>query len=138
MNIDSILIHDVATMCQDEGIGVLRENIFVGELPESTEDNPGANGLAVVSAPSTKPNMMIPYFDEVVEFWARERVDADGAKKLKEVLNLFHQKEHYETTNFHIYFSTAEGSIEDLGRDAERRKIWRVMLQFVYRDKNIV
>lgn len=138
MNTENVIIEDIGLLCEQAGIGTLGGDIFLGELPESTEDNPGANGLAIVTAPSTRPNMMLPYFEETVEFWARDRVDVEGAKKLKHVLNRFHQQEHYDTEHFHVYFSTAEGAIEDLGRDAERRKIWRVSMLFVYRDRNIV
>lgn len=138
MNTENILIEDIGLLAEQAGIGELGKDIFVGYLPESTQAAKANAGLSIVTAPSTRPSMTLPYFDETVEFWAREQVDKDGAKKLKHVLNRFHQQEHYDTANFHIYFSTAEGAIEDLGRDAEKRKVWRVSVRFVYRDRDIV
>ncbi len=40
---------------------------------------------------------------------------------------------NYEMYPYHVYISYAMGTIEDMDRDAQKRKLYKLSLGFVYR-----
>lgn len=123
------IIDEIADYLEDESIGTVGTDIFTGELPFD-----GNAIISLVSSPSPEPNKSIPYYRQYVDVWARFADYDDGVSKLQAVMDLLHQKEHYELPNFHVYLSYALGMIEDFDRDTERRHIFKLSLAFLYRN----
>lgn len=124
------MIDKLADYLEEENIGTVGTDIFLGELP--LDDN---ECISLVASPSPEPNKSIPYYDQRVDVLARYSDYADGYSKMQEIFDLIHQKENYDDlTGFHVYLSYALGMIEDNERDAERRHIFKLTLGFIYRN----
>lgn len=122
------LIESLANYLQDSGIGTVNTNIFIGELPYDISDC-----ISINSTSSPEPNKSVPYFIQTVDVWARFKNSETGYNKMYDVFDLIHRKAAYEIDGIHIYISYAMGSIEDMDRDSERRKLYKLSLGFVFR-----
>lgn len=124
-----MIIEEIADYLEDNGIGTVGTNIFLGELPFDKSEI-----ISLVNSPSPEPNKAIPYYEQRVDVWARYADYSDGYAKLQSIMDLLHQKEHYELPSFHVYLSFALGMIDDFDRDTERRHIFKLSLSFIYRN----
>ncbi len=123
-----MLIDDIHTYLVSQGL----TNLYIGEIPQEIE-----NAVSMINVASPPPNPAIGYYEQLIDFWSRFRKTDDGYNILKDfVLDDFHQKVNWETTDYHIYLSVAVGLIDDVDRDAENRKLQRVTIRFIYRNKN--
>lgn len=126
-----MILNDLGEYLEDNGLGVVGEDIFIGELPLETN-----NCLGLTFAVSPAPNKSIPYYNQQVDIWARYSVYDQGLEKLQHIFDFFHKKENYQMGSFHVYLSYAAGMIDDLDRDAERRHLFKLSLVFVYRGED--
>lgn len=126
-----MIIDSILTYMHDGGIGTVGTDIFIGELPDDKSDI-----VSLVTSPSPEPNKSIPYYTQTVDIWGRFKSYDDGMSKLQEIFGMFHRIENYEVFNYHVYLSYALGMIDDLGRDNERRHLFKLTLSFVYRNAN--
>jgi len=89
--------------------------------------------LSIIYSPSPIPNTAIDVYRQTLDFWVRFSNPKAGYNKLVQVLDLLHKRSNYKIDNFHIYFSLAQGMINDMGKDEERRQLYQVSLDFMYR-----
>lgn len=126
-----MIIDSITTFLEDNNIGTIGTDIFIGELPDDESDI-----ISVVASPSPEPNKSIPYYTQTVDIWARFKSYDGGMNKLQEVFDLLHRAENYDVFNYHVYLSYALGMIEDLDRDNERRHLFKLSISFIYRNAN--
>lgn len=126
------IIDSIATYLQTNGVGTVATTIFKGELPYDVNDC-----ISLQHSPSPEPDKAIPYYTQTIDVWARFQTFDAGYGKLQEVMELLHRAENYDLENYHVYLSYAMGMIEDLGRDVERRHLFKLSLAFVYRASEI-
>lgn len=119
---------NLADYLEDQAIGTVGTNIFLGELPVDK-----SNCIALSVAPSPEPNNSIPYYVQTVDFWARYDSYAAGYAKLAAVLGLLHQVENFEFNHFHVYLCHALSLINDNGRDEQSNHLFQLSLSFIYR-----
>lgn len=122
------ILESIAEYLEDNAIGTVGTDIFIGELPLDEGDI-----MSIVSSPSPDPDKSIPYFNQTIDVWARFSDFNDGYSKLQEVFDLIHRNENYEIDGYHVYLSYASGMINDLDRDNQRRHLFKVSFSFVYR-----
>jgi hypothetical protein len=91
------------------------------------------DGLYVINAPSPAPNEALQIYEQVLDFWTRYQKTEDGYNKLQEVLDILHQRANYELSSYHVFFSHALGLPEDMDRDIERRKLYKLSFRLIYR-----
>lgn len=127
-----MIIKEILELAEDQGIGILGETLFEGELPLSV-----VNCVAGVQAPSPQPNNRIPYYIQTVDFWVRDSNPETALNKARSVRDLYHQKYNYNTTNYHIFISHLLGSIFDNGYDINRNKLYQVSISFLYKEEVI-
>lgn len=125
-------IEEICEYLADESDGSLTfgdgsSNLKIGELVR------GSNGVFAVSSPAPEPDRYTPVSYEQIDFWARYSSTEDCYLILKTIYDLFHQNHHYETDNFHIFFSNATSKPEDLDRDLEGGKLMRLSILFIVR-----
>lgn len=127
-----MIITDLAQYLEDNNIGTVGTDLYVGELPLDKN-----NCIALVYSPSPEPDKSIPYYDQTIDIWARFSSYEDGYNMLQTVFDLIHRAENYQMGGWHIYLSYANGLINDNGRDVERRHLFQLTLTFVYRESDI-
>lgn len=123
-----MIIESVATYLQTNNLGNVGSDIFIGEMPLETGDC-----VSLVYAPSPDPNPAIDVYEQVIDFWSRNKNTSVAYSKLLSILNLLHKGQNYAITGYHVYFSNALGMIEDNDRDIERRKLYKLSIKFIYR-----
>jgi len=111
------------------GIGTFGTNLFIGELPSDKK-----NAILIVTAPSSPPNPSIGVFEQQVDFWTRYSNSQQGYAKLKQIEALLHRAANYEMGDYHVYISNSMSSVDDMDRDSERRKMWKLTIRFIYRE----
>lgn len=127
------IIDAIAEYLEDESIGTMGTDIFQGELPYDVSDC-----ISLQYSPSPEPNKAIPYYDQTIDIWARAKLFETGRQKLTDIMDLLHRKENYDIEGYHIYLSYAQGMIDDLGRDVERRHLFKLTLGFIYRESPVL
>ena len=123
-----MLAEEIATRLQTEGIGTVAVDLFIGRLPLNQN-----NSVAIIHGPSPRPNPAIDLHEQIIEFQSRFASTIDGFNKLKEIETLFHRKVSFDLGDFHIYLANDMGEIEDFEVDSENRKIFRLLMRFIYR-----
>jgi len=127
-----MLIDDIASYLEDEEIVTVGTDLFVSELPFDVSDC-----LALVLAPSPAPNQALAYYTQAIDIRARYANYEEGYNKLKEIFDLLHRKNNYTLGNYYVYISLAASLIQDNGRDIERRHLFQLSLEFIYRDDEV-
>lgn len=106
------------------------KNLKLGEIEA------GHNGVFASEAPGIAPDMETPIEYWSIDFWS-VNTDEDAAHQdLRTIHQLFHQGndfEAYSTTSWQIYFSYAENSIMDMGRNRENKKMFKLTILFISR-----
>jgi hypothetical protein len=104
----------------------LNTDLRVGELEL------GAEGIYVVQGSIDEPDRETPILYGQLDFWARYKRTETCYTKLFEINSLLHQNYNYSTTTYLIHFSHALGSIDDMDRDGEGRKLLKLSVRFIY------
>lgn len=107
-------------------------NFKVGELVRDV------NGVFAINAPSSAPDQYTPIRQTQIDFWAQNKSSVDAYNHMTLILNLLHRMHHYQTDNFEIYFSYAVGDIEDQDRNIEGCKLYRLGINFIIRNINLI
>lgn len=112
----------------DNQIGMtLGTNFYIGELGAEQPD-----GIVLVTGISEAPDNELDTEYQVIDFYARYNNSESGYNKLKDIYDLLHRKTHYTFDIYGVYLSEALGQIEDMDRDLNQRKIWRLSVRFLY------
>ena len=118
----------IAEYLEDNGVTTDETIIRISELPFDYDQV-----LSIIYSPSPIPNTAIDVYRQTLDFWVRFSNVKAGYNKLVEVLDLLHKKTNYKIKGFHIYFSLAQGMINDMGKDEERRQLYKVSVDLMYR-----
>ncbi len=103
-------------------------NLKVGELDR------GISGVFTVAAASEPPENVNPLAYQTIDFWSINPSSNLGYVDLQYVYDLFHGSYAYTAGSWFVFSSEATGQIEDLDRDSEGRKIWKLSIYFVIRN----
>lgn len=141
-----MLVKEIAQLCENFNIGVFStatpslRNIYVGELPASVVvagvDTPISEALWLVESISPPPHVYVDTEYAIIDFWSVSPKTDRSRAILETVFNNFHRRYDYDTANWHIYFSSALGTIVDVDRDANNGKLYRLSVQFICRNLN--
>jgi hypothetical protein len=127
-----MMISELADLLNDANIGLtVGTNLFVGELGQEFE-----NAVVMVTTPSARPDNELDTEYQVIDFYSRYSNSEAGYNMLREIYDYLHRATHYELANYNVYLSEALGQIDDLDRDAQKRKIWKLSINFIYHSVN--
>ncbi|MFA5634103.1 MAG: minor capsid protein [Candidatus Dojkabacteria bacterium] len=122
------IAESLADFLEDNNITADDTIIRISELPFDYD-----MVLSIIYSPSPIPNTAIDVYRQTIDFWVRFANPKAGYNKLVQVLDLLHKNSNYKIDNFHVYFSLAQGMINDMGKDEERRQLYKVSVDFMYR-----
>lgn len=129
----SLLLHQIAEMLEDHGLGTVGTDIKVGEVPADP-----ANVLWLVPSVSFDPDMYLVTQDLAFEIWGRNQSTKTGQDKMDSVVRFLHRQHHLTLGDYYVYLILATGNVEDLDRDTERRKLHKVNFRAIYWDMRTV
>lgn len=103
-------------------------NLKLGELVA------GVDGVYLVQTMANMPDHYTPIYDYTIDFWSVNRNAATAYDDLQYVYELFHQNVNMTTATFQVYFAYALSQIEDMDRDSEGRKVFKLSVTFITRN----
>jgi hypothetical protein len=133
------LIVEVAEDMANHGLGVFGTSdptlrtIYWGEMPATC-----VKGLLLIDTPGAPPQQYIDTEWLTLTVEAKAATSDEAKALLRAVYNTYNRRYDWETTNWHVYWSHALGSIVDSGRNVEGSKIFRLSVQFMCRNLNNV
>lgn len=119
---------DIASLLEDEGVATLGTDMFIGEIPDDVN-----NAFMLETISGQDPNVYMEIRSADINFWGRHSNAPDGYDELQQVWNRLHRRANYRTDNFHVFHSEVIGTIEDMGRDTNNRKLHKLRIRFTFR-----
>jgi hypothetical protein len=120
----------VSELCQyisdnsDFAFGEGLTELKVGELIKDTE------GIFATQGVSPEADKDLPMERYVIDFWALYTDSLNAFTRLRAIYNLLHQRHSYVLNSFVVQYSYALNQIQDMGKDAEDKKILRLSIAF--------
>lgn len=127
MNIAS----EFADILEDNGFGTVGTDIFIGTLPDET------NGIYIDRVGGTMNNYL-PLEEAVLAIYVMDTSSATAISTIESIKRTFHRHLETATANCVIYTILALGDIEDLDRDINFGKIYKLTLQITHRSVGLI
>lgn len=125
-----MILKDIAEKLEDESVGTVGTDIFIGEIPQDVD-----NALMLVAGVSGEQD---PYVSQVrqydVEIWGRNVNAKNGYDKIKEALEVLHTSYNYSIEDSYVYLTKAISNIQDLDKDNNGRKLYKITIRVIYRE----
>lgn len=126
------IAYQVATLLQTSGFGTIGTDLFVGQIPDDT------NGLWIELAGGL-PNNYVPIEESVINIFCKNTNAQEGVQLLSNIKNFIHRLHNTSpSSSSYIYTFLVIGNIEDVQRDVEYAKIYKLTVQVVYRDTAVI
>jgi len=123
--------YQVATYLQGAGFGTLGTDIFVGDIPNEI------NGVWVVRSGGQMSNYT-PIEEAVVDIYCKNIKSELCIDKLERIKRNIHRQHTQTIGDTFIYTLLVLGDIEDVQRDLEYEKIYKITVQAVHRDTSLI
>lgn len=125
------IAYEVATWLGRMGFGTVGTDIFAGQIPDSQ------NGIFVVRA-GGQPNKYVPIEEAVVDVYVKNTKASTCIQTLENIKRAIHRMHTTELNDAYVYVFLVIGDIEDVMRDLEYAKIFKVTVQVLHRDTNLI
>lgn len=125
------IAYQVAQYLATAGFGVLGTSIFAGQIPAEQ------NGV-YVSRLGGLPNNYVPIEEAVLDIYVKDTSAEDAITKLENIKRYIHRMHSTETASVYIYTFLVIGDVEDVQRDLEYAKIFKITVQVMHRAKNLI
>jgi len=122
---NDMILKDVRQYLIDEEVAS-SGSIFIGNMDNS--------GIILTTGGNESQDMYQGLRYETIDFWVRNASYEAGYQQARDIIDLLHRLSNWETTNYHVFFSHALGGVEDLDRDGEGKKIFKVSIRFIFRN----
>ena len=113
----------------DAGVGTFGTDIFIGTLNYDI-----ANGISVVEIGSGNSNKSYALFEQNLEIWVRNVSASNARAKIKEVYDYLQRKGNFTTVNAYVYYVHSSTDIQDAGRDADDRQLYKAVFTVTFRE----
>lgn len=122
---------ELATYLAGAGFGTLGTDLFVGQIPENT------NGLYLVSA-GGQNGRYVPVNETIIDIYAKNTTAAACITDLSAVKNFIHRMHSTGTSLAEFYSILVLGDVEDVARDLEYAKVYKITVMVLNRDKSLI
>lgn len=123
-----MILKDIAEKLEDEGIGTVGTDVFIGELPKNVE-----NGIMLVSSLSSEQDKYVDIREAYIDIWVRNKSSEDAIAKLESIIDVLQRSANWQGDSNFVYFGSMMSDVEDLDRDIQDRKLLRLSMRFIYR-----
>jgi len=121
----------VGTYLDNANFGTVGTDIFIGQIP-ATQD-----GIYVLRA-GGQMNNYIPIEESVVDIYVKNTTSQQAIQTLEQIKRYIHRMHSTTIGNDYVYTFLVLGDIEDVQRDLELAKIYKITLQVVHRDEAVI
>lgn len=121
----------VATYLANAGFGTLGTDIFIGQIPDTKQ------GFFVVRT-GGQMNNYVPIEESVVDIYYKGQFSETAIQELEAVKRYIHRMHNTELGQDYIYSFLVIGDVEDVQRDLQYEKIYKITVQVTHRDKTLI
>ena len=121
----------VGTYLDNANFGTIGTDIFIGQIP-ATQD-----GIYIMRA-GGQMNNYVPIEESVVDIYVKNTTSQQAIQTLEQIKRYIHRMHSTTIGNDYIYTFLVLGDIEDVQRDLELAKIYKITLQVVHRDEAVI
>lgn len=121
----------VGTYLDNANFGTIGTDIFIGQIP-ATQD-----GIYIMRA-GGQMNNYVPIEESVVDIYVKNTTSQQAIQTLEQIKRYIHRMHSTAIGNDYIYTFLVLGDIEDVQRDLELAKIYKITLQVVHRDEAVI
>jgi hypothetical protein len=125
------IANTVATYLDTAGFGDIGIDIFVGYIPDETD------GIWVERIGGSL-NYYVPMEESVVNIYVKDTSASSAIDKIEDIKRYIHRMYSVDSATSYIYTILVLGDVEDVARDLEYSKVYKLTVQVVYRDKAII
>jgi hypothetical protein len=125
------IANTVATYLQNAGFGTVGSNIFIGYIPDDT------NGIWVERIGGALNNYL-PIEESIVNIYIKDIKASTAIDKIEDIKRYIHRMHSVDYATSFIYTLLVLGDVEDVARDLEYAKVFKLTVQVVYRDKAVI
>lgn len=123
--------NELATYLDTSNFGTLGTDIFVDQIPE------GTNGLYLIHSGGQK-GLYVPVDETIIDIYCKNTSASDCIEQLTSVKNFIHRMHSTGTSLAYFYSIMVIGDIEDVSRDLEYSKVYKITVMLINRDKSII
>lgn len=127
----SDIAYELAQYLDDADFGTLGTDIYVGQMP------PATNGIFVQRI-GGQLNNYVPIEESAVNVYAINTSSSSAITSLESIKRFIHRMHSTNTANTKVYTFLVIGDIEDLSRDENSEKVYKLTIQAVYKDAGII
>lgn len=123
--------YQVAQYLATAGFGTLGTDIFASQIPAEQ------NGVYVTRL-GGMPNKYVPIEETVLDIYVKDTSASDAITKLENIKRYIHRMHSTETSSAYFYTFLVIGDVEDVQRDMEYAKVFKITVQVMHRAKNLI
>jgi len=121
----------VGTYLSNAGYGTVGTDIFIGQIPASQ------NGIYILRS-GGQLNNYVPIEETVVDIYVKDTSSSDAISTLESIKRYIHRMHNTTVATDYVYTFLVIGDVEDVQRDLELAKIYKITLQVVHRDTGLI
>lgn len=125
------IAYELAQYLDDANFGVIGTSIFAGQLPSDQ------NGIYVIRT-GGQLNGYVPMEETVLDIYCKNTKAQTCIETLEDIKRFIHRMHNTRTANAYIYSILVIGDVEDVGRDLEYAKLYKVTISVICRDTGLI
>ena len=125
------ITREMAQYLDTAGFGTLGTDIFAGQIPDSQ------NGVYVVQGGGS-PHLYTPIEEAVLDIYVKNTKAATGIELIQDIKRFIHRMHTTTVNDAFIYTMIVIGDVEEVVRDLEYAKIYKITVLVTHRDTDLI
>lgn len=122
---------EIATYLQNAGFGTVGTDIFIGQIPATT------NGVYVMRATGTMQNYL-PIENALVDIYVKNTSSEQSVIKIENIKRYVHRMHNTITQNAYIYSILGVGDVEVIERTDDYQKVYKITVEVTHRSLGLI
>lgn len=125
------IANEVAQYLDDANLGTVGTDIFIGQIPDTT------NGVYIIRSGGTF-SMYLPTEETILDIYAKNTRASTCITTLENIKRYVHRMHNTLTASSYIYSILVIGDVEDVQRDEQYGKIYKITIQLLHRSTGLI
>lgn len=121
------IANELATYLQKANFGTVGTDIFVGQIPAST------NGIYILRATGTLNNY-IPIEYTLLDLYVKKTSSSQAVTLIEQIKRFVNRMHNTSTQNAYMYSILVVGDVEVIERTDDYQKVYKITLEITHRD----
>jgi len=126
---NTYISNDIGQLLEDNGYGTQGSDLFIGDIPWDVD-----NGINILEIAGPEQRKFYRLYEADIEITVRNNSTQTALEKITDIMDFLHLKGNFQATSSYVYFIHALSNREDVGRDENKRKLYKVTFRVIYRE----